>query len=136
MTPEADEHLRKAREELVNARAMLKQLGYGDEAGRLAYLAAFHAAQALIVERTSRTAKTHAVVHSQFHPLTRDDARFDANLHGFLSDAFDLKTVSDYGVGPDATVSSREAEAAIGTATRFVERHRNPGVTAQQETTL
>ncbi len=122
MTPEADGHLRKAREELAKARATLKQLGYGDEAGRLAYLAAFHAAQALIVERTSRTAKTHAGVHSQFHRLIRDDARFDADLRGFLSDGFDLKTVSDYGVGPDATVSSNEAETAIGTATRFVDR--------------
>lgn len=122
MTPEADGHLRKAREELAKARAPLQHLGYGDEAGRLAYLAAFHAAQALIVERTSRTAKTHAGVHSQFHRLTRDDARFDPELRGFLSDGFDLKTVSDYGVGPDATVSADEAETAIDTAVRFVDR--------------
>lgn len=88
----------------------------------MAYLAAFHAAQALIAERTSRTAKTHAGEHSQFHLLTRNDTRIEADLRGFLSDAFDLKTVSDYGVGPDATVSSEEAEAAITTATRFVER--------------
>jgi uncharacterized protein (UPF0332 family) len=86
LTPEADGHLRKAREELAKARTMLERLGYGDEAGRLAYLAAFHAAQALIVERTSRAAKTHAGVHSQFHRLTRDDTRFDAGLRGFLSD--------------------------------------------------
>jgi hypothetical protein len=39
-----------------------------------------------------------------------------------LSDGFDLKTISDYGVGPDATVSSDEALAAIQTATRFVDR--------------
>jgi uncharacterized protein (UPF0332 family) len=122
LTPEADGHLRKAREELAKARGTLQILSYADEAGRLAYLAAFHAAQALIVERTSRTAKTHAGVHSQFHQLTRDDTRFDAELRGFLSDGFDLKTVSDYGVGPDATVSSAEAETAISTATRFVDR--------------
>ena len=30
-----------------------------DEAGRAAYLAGFHAAQALISERTGRVAKTH-----------------------------------------------------------------------------
>jgi hypothetical protein len=83
LTPEADGHLRKAHQELAKARATLKQLGYGDEAGRLAYLAAFR---------------------------------------GFLSDGFDLKIVSDYGVGPDATVSSDEAETAIRTATRFVDR--------------
>jgi uncharacterized protein (UPF0332 family) len=120
LTPEADGHLRKARKELAKALSVLKQLDYYDEAGRLAYLAAFHAAQALIVERTSRTAKTHAGVHSQFHRLIRDDPRFDAELRGFLSDGFDLKTVSDYGVGLDATVSPDEAKTAIATATRFV----------------
>lgn len=122
MTPEALGHLLKAREELGKARAVLEHLHYGDEAGRLAYLAAFHAAQALIAERTSRTAKTHAGVHSQFHLLTKDDARIEPDLRGFLSDAFDLKTVSDYGVGPDATVSPEEAEAAIVTAIKFVDR--------------
>ena len=122
MTPEAQGHLRKAREELAKARTVLERLHYGDEAGRLAYLAAFHAAQALIAERTSRTAKTHAGVHSQFHLPTRNDERIEAELRGFLSDGFDLKTISDYGVGPDATVSSGEALAAIETATRFVDR--------------
>ena len=122
MTPEAQEHLAKARDELAKAGLVLDRLGYGDEAGRLAYLAAFHAAQALITERTSRTAKTHAGVHSQFHLLTKDDARIETDLRHFLSDAFDLKTVSDYGVGPDATVSIDEAAAAIATATRFVDR--------------
>ena len=112
----------KAREDLAKARSVFEQLHYPDEAGRLAYLAAFHAAQALIAERTSRTAKTHAGVHSQFHLLTRDEARIEPELRGFLSDAFDLKTISDYGVGPDATVSSEEADAAITAATRFVER--------------
>jgi uncharacterized protein (UPF0332 family) len=122
LTPEAQGHLTKAKEELAKARRVLDELSYGDEAGRLAYLAAFHAAQALIAERTSRTAKTHAGVHSQFHLLTKDDARIDADLRHFLSDAFDLKTVSDYGVGPDATVSKAEANAAITVATRFVGR--------------
>ena len=122
MTPEAQGHLHKARDELAKARTVLEQLHYGDEAGRLAYLAAFHAAQALIVERTSRSAKTHAGVHSQFHLLTKNDERVEAHLRGFLSDGFDLKTISDYSVGPDATVSSDEARAAIETATRFVDR--------------
>jgi uncharacterized protein (UPF0332 family) len=122
LTPEAQNHLHKAREDLAKARAVLEQLHYGDEAGRLAYLAAFHAAQALIAERTSRTAKTHAGVHSQFHLLTRNDARIEADLRGFLSDGFDLKTVSDYGVGADAVVPAEEAEAAIATAARFVDR--------------
>lgn len=122
MTPEAQDHLLKAREELAKARSVLELLHYADEAGRMAYLAAFHAAQALIAERTSRVARTHAGVHSQFHLLTRSDPRIEDELRGFLSDGFDLKTISDYGVGSDAAVQSGEAEAAIATATRFVAR--------------
>ena len=54
MKPEADRYLDKARQSLAHARAIL-----GEEAGRAAYLGAFHAAQALIFERTNRAAKTH-----------------------------------------------------------------------------
>jgi len=122
LTPEADGHLRKARDDLAKARGVLEQLHYGDEAGRLAYPAAFHAAQALIAERTSRTAKTHAGVHSQFPLLTKNDTRLDAGLRGFLSDASDLKTISDYAVGPGASVSLQEAETAIATAKQFDDR--------------
>ena len=54
MTPEASEHLAKAREYLVKARGLPDVMHYNDEAGRAAYLAGFHAAQALICERTGR----------------------------------------------------------------------------------
>ncbi len=57
MTPETDEHLEKAREYLSKARGLLDVLHYNDEAGRAAYLAAYHAAQALISERTGKIAK-------------------------------------------------------------------------------
>ncbi len=50
MTPEAGLFLEKARRCLGHARAIL-QIELGDEAGRVACLAAFHAAQALIQER-------------------------------------------------------------------------------------
>jgi uncharacterized protein (UPF0332 family) len=54
VTPETNEHLDKAREYLVQARNLLDVMQYSDEAGRAAYLAAFHAAQAVISERTGR----------------------------------------------------------------------------------
>lgn len=94
---------------------------YHDEAGRAAYLAAFHAAQALISERTGRIARTHEGVHSQFNKLTMGDARIDPELRRFLPHAFGLKAVADYETGPDAVVSAEQVEAAIATATRFVE---------------
>ena len=46
-----------------------------EAAGRTAYLAAFHAAQAFIFETTGRIYKRHATVQSEFGRLTRNDAR-------------------------------------------------------------
>jgi uncharacterized protein (UPF0332 family) len=122
VSPETQGHLDKAKEHLAKARTYLDVLHYADEAGRCAYLAAFHAAQALISERTGKIARRHAGVHSQFNLLIKDDPRVDAELRHFLSDGFDLKTAADYQVGPDAVVSPEEAEAAIATATRFIDR--------------
>jgi uncharacterized protein (UPF0332 family) len=59
LTPEALEHLERARDYLVKARDLLEVFRYGDEAGRAAYLAGFHAAQALISERIGAVSKTH-----------------------------------------------------------------------------
>jgi hypothetical protein len=56
VTPEAKEHFDKARQCLIRARTILAA-GVGEDAGRNAYLAAFHAAQALIAERTGKDAK-------------------------------------------------------------------------------
>jgi uncharacterized protein (UPF0332 family) len=68
VTPEADRYLDKARQSLAHARAILA-IELGEDAGRAAYLGAFHAAQALIFERTNRVAKTHRGVHAQFLKL-------------------------------------------------------------------
>jgi hypothetical protein len=68
-----------------------------DEAGRTVYLAAFHAAQAILFERTGRTPKTHRGVRTQFGALARTEASIDVSLRQFLTDGYDLKTVADYG---------------------------------------
>lgn len=57
MTPEAGRFLEKARQCLADA--VLYQPIVPRIAGREAYLAAFHAAEALLYERTGRIAKTH-----------------------------------------------------------------------------
>jgi uncharacterized protein (UPF0332 family) len=44
VTPEAEEHLKKAREALIKARGLLDVMHYSDEPARAAYLAGFHAA--------------------------------------------------------------------------------------------
>jgi uncharacterized protein (UPF0332 family) len=83
MTPEAREHLDRACEYLTKGRSLLDVLHFADEAGRAAYLAGFHAAEALISERTGKVARTHEGVNSQFHRLTRDDPGIDTELRAF-----------------------------------------------------
>jgi len=82
VTPEAKGHLDKARQCLTRARTILAA-GVGEDAGRNAYLAAFHAAQALIAERTGMDAKTHRGVHAQFARLTRNEPRLGIELRQF-----------------------------------------------------
>ena len=120
MTPEAADHLHKARTCLERARIIL-EAEVPDVAAREAYLAAFHGAQALVVERTRKEAKTHKGVHTEFARLTKGEARLDMELCQFLPQSYDMKSAADYGVGPQADVSDERASAAIQTAERFIE---------------
>ena len=86
MTPQAARFFDKARQLLGEAETMLR-VGLNEAAGRTAYLAAYHAAQALIFERAGKVLKTHARVQTEFLKLTRDDRRVDGELRGFLSRA-------------------------------------------------
>lgn len=70
--------------------------------GRAAYGAGFHAARALIYERTGRNVKTHAGVRSEFAGSTRDDPGFDPELRRFLARAYDLKVTAEYEISPTA----------------------------------
>jgi uncharacterized protein (UPF0332 family) len=111
VTPEAKEHLDKARQCLTRARTILAA-GIGEDAGRNAYLAAFHAAQALIAERTGKDAKTH-----------KSEPRLSIELRQFLAQAYDIKSIADYGLGPDTDVPLDRAGAAIDTAEEFVAKN-------------
>jgi uncharacterized protein (UPF0332 family) len=91
-----------------------------DDAGRAAYLAAFHAAQALIFERTGKVFNTPKGVNIEFLRLTKDDPRFPPEQRGFLSKAYDFKAVADYDTGPIAEVSPQEAVDALQAARKFV----------------
>ncbi len=120
MSPEAGQHVTKARETIAKARLMLAS-GLADEAGRAAYVAAFHAAQALIFERTGRTPKTHQGVRGQFGRLAASEPKIDIELRRFLARGYDIKSLVDYAVGPDAVVPKERAVDAVETAFRFVE---------------
>ena len=120
MKPQTEAYLKKSRELLDHAETMLR-VDLNDEAGRTAYLAGFHAAQALIFERHGRVFKTHAGVHSEFARLVKDDSRIDSELRAFLGLTFQLKLIADYECGPDSHVSAENASRAIWTARRFME---------------
>jgi uncharacterized protein (UPF0332 family) len=117
--PEARRYLDKARLSLAHARAILA-IDLGEDTGRAAYLSAFHAAQALIFERTGRAAKTHRGVHGQFLRLVADEPGIDFELRRFLSQGYKLKAIADYETGPEAVVPLEEASAAVETADRFI----------------
>ena len=65
MTPEDVRYLDKAYKCLMNARTSLS-VNLTGCAGRSSYLAAFHAAQAFIFERTGKITKSHKGVHTEF----------------------------------------------------------------------
>jgi uncharacterized protein (UPF0332 family) len=97
------------------------EMRYYDAAGRTAYLAGFHAAQALISERTGRSAKTHRGVNTEFHRLVRNEARIDDELRGFLGFAYNLKAIADYETGPSSEVSPELGTEAVEVSKRFVD---------------
>ena len=119
MTPETGYFLAKARRLLDEAEGMLT-MRYNEAAGRTAYLAGFHAAQALISDRTGRAVKTHGGVRTEFHRLIRGDSRFDGTLRDFLGSTYNLKAIADYETGPGSDVSPKRAEQAIAEAKLFV----------------
>jgi uncharacterized protein (UPF0332 family) len=89
-------------------------------AARSAYYAAFHAAQAFIIHRTGKIAKTHSGVRSEFFRLARETPELDNALPVFLAKAYRFKEVADYDVGPDAVVTVAEADDAITSAAHFI----------------
>ena len=120
MKPQTGAFLEKAGELLDQAATMLG-VELPDAAGRTAYLAGLHAAQALIFERTGRIIKRHRGVRNELWRLTKDEPRFDPELRAFLGRAYSLKEIADYETGPGSHVSDELARATVATARRFVD---------------
>ena len=120
MTPEAARYLAKARLTLEHARLMLT-VDLTEDAGRTAYLVGYQAAEAFIFERTGKVTKTHKGAHTEFARLAVNEPLIDTELRRFLPQAYDMKAICDYELGPDAVVPYEKAEAAVQTAARFVD---------------
>ena len=113
-------YLEKAREHLDQADTIYS-VGLYEPAGRSAYLAGFHAAQALIFETNGRIYKRHGTVQGEFGRLVKDDARVDGQIRAFLGRTYDLKAIADYLTGPASHISAEMAREAVDNAKRFVE---------------
>ena len=120
MTPEAEGILQRAEKHLERGQVMLGS-GLNDDAGRAASFAAFHAAQAVIFERTGKVVKTHRGVQSEFLRLTKDDPHVTQDQRIFLSQAYNFKAIADYETGPGAELSAEEAAAALESGRGFVD---------------
>jgi uncharacterized protein (UPF0332 family) len=113
-------YLEKSRDLLGRADIMMGA-GLTDDAGRTAYLAGLHAAQAFIFETTGRVYKKHSGVPREFSRQVKDDPRVDTSLRTFLCRPYELKAIADYLTGPGSHVSAQTAREAIQTARRLVE---------------
>ena len=120
MKPETALFLEKSRDRLRRADAMMGA-GLNDDAGRAAYLAGLHAAQAFIFEATGRVYKKHSGVQREFSRLVRDDPRVDTDLRTFLSRAYQLKAIADYLTDPGSHVAADTAREAIQSVRRLAE---------------
>jgi len=119
VTPEAGRFLQNALNHLERASTMLS-VSLNEDAGRAAYLAGLHAAQAFIFESTGKVFKTHNGVQTEFLRLTKDDPRFAPKLRTFLSHAYNLKAIADYEGGPSSEVSAEQATSAVEAGKQFV----------------
>jgi uncharacterized protein (UPF0332 family) len=84
VTPEAADYLDKARDNVGDARK-IAAIGLAKVAARGAYYAAFHAAEAFIVERNGKIAKTHSGLRSEFARLARKTPEIDKAFSIFLA---------------------------------------------------
>ena len=100
---------------------MIATLPLAKAAARSAYYATFHAAEALIVERTGKIAKTHTGVRSEFARLLKHDGSA-RDLLPILALGYRYKEFGDYGLGATAHVTAEDATKMIEAASGFVAR--------------
>jgi uncharacterized protein (UPF0332 family) len=87
-------------------------------AGRTAYFAGFHAAQALISHHTNRSVKTHRGVSAELHRLVQNDVASTRSCGLSLGAATSSRRSRI--TRPVPHVTPEQAQAAITGARRFV----------------
>lgn len=120
MTPEAAGYLSKSRQLLNEAETALG-VNLTNAAGRAAYLAGFHAAQAYLSTESGRVPKTHSGLRSEFARRVKVEPRITELQRAFLGRAYSLKEIADYETGPGANITREQAAGVIEEARQFVD---------------
>ena len=120
MKPEAADYLGKARQCLDAAKQIAAATPLHHIVAREAYLAAYHAAEACLFERTGKAAKTHRGLRSEFGRLARGDPRIGREFLTFLAEAYEYKSIADYGIA-SPSITGEDARLAIDTAGRLID---------------
>ncbi len=119
MKPQSASFLEAADRDLGDARTILAA-NVPHQGARLAYYAQFHAAKALIFERTGKISRTHSGVDREFHKLSRTEATLAAGRAAELSAAYRYTQSVDYEPTGPMPITPTIASQAIATAERFV----------------
>ena len=118
MSPEAGRFLAKARLTLDHA-----QNAFGAANGRRRSRSlprGLSCGTCVVFERTGSVTKTHRGAHAEFARVTRNEPLIDEKLRRFLPQAYDLKALCDYELGPEAVVPYERASEAVDMAARFI----------------
>ena len=123
MKPETADYLGKARQSLDEAKQIAALMPLHHIVARTAYLAAYHAAEAYIFECTDKTVKTHRGLRTEFSRLARSEPRIDRKFLTFLVQAYEYKSIADYGVGSTVPpITAADAQESIDTAAQMIDR--------------
>lgn len=110
MKPETAALLARARADLDAARRIVA-IEIPGVAAREAYMAAFHAAQAVLFERDGEVPKTHSGLHGAFGRVARDEPGLGRDLGRIFAEAYEFKDIADYRI--ERIISTEAALKAI-----------------------
>jgi uncharacterized protein (UPF0332 family) len=111
----SEDYLAKAYECLSEARQTMA-IGLLNLSARCGYYAIFHAAEALILDRTGKVGKTHSGVRSEFARLTRNMSQADTAL---LAQAYKYKA-ADYDIHNELVLAAPALQGFIDQCSHFV----------------
>lgn len=116
MNDESAKLIEKA-ERALRAARLLQAEGEVDAAVNRSYYAMFYAASALL-SNDGRRFRKHSAVHAALGEHFAKTGAIDTKYHRWLLDAFDLRTVGDYGV--DVALTAADAQTTIEHAAEFL----------------